>query len=286
MRSRQPEAPLALVTVAALVVGGCAGAIAASPPAGSGHSAATWSVSEVVDGDTIRVTMPTADETVRLIGINAPEGGECWADAATQALAGFLAVSEVILERDVSDRDRYGRLLRYVVTRDGADVGGLLIDGGHAWARSYPPDTSRDTAYRERQDLAQQAGLGLWAPDACGAATASIDPSSIHIEIHPDAAGDDSRNLNDEWVRFVNLDGRDLDLEGWMVRDESSSHRYRFEALVLAPGASVTLRSGCGTDSDTERYWCVTGSAVWNNGGDTVLLLDPLGNVVTQRRYP
>ncbi len=286
MLARKPETPLALVMLAALAVGGCAGAIAASPPAGSGYPAATWSVSEVIDGDTVRVTQPTTDETVRLIGINAPEGGECWADAATEALASFLAMGEVTLELDVSDRDRYGRLLRYVETPDGADVGGLLIDGGHAWARSYPPDTSRDAVYRERQDRAQQAGLGLWAPDACGAATASIDPSSIGIEIHPDAAGDDGRNLNDEWVRFVNLGTRDLDLEGWMVRDESSSHRYSFDPLLLPPGAGVTLRSGCGTDSDTERYWCVNGSAIWNNGGDTVLLLDPLGNVVAQRRYP
>jgi micrococcal nuclease len=286
MLARKPETPLALAMLAALAVGGCAGAIAASPPAGSGHPAATWSVSEIIDGDTIRVSQPTAVETIRLIGINAPEGGECWADVATEALSGLLAVRVVTLEQDLSDRDRYGRLLRYVATPDGADVGGLLIDGGHAWARSYPPDTSRDAVYRERQDRAQQARLGLWAPDACGAATPSIDPSAIGIEIHPDAAGDDSRNLNDEWVRFINLDDRDLDLDGWMVRDESSSHRYRFEGLVLPPGGSVTLRSGCGTDSAIERYWCVSGSAIWNNGGDSVLLLDPLGNVVAQRRYP
>jgi competence protein ComEC len=114
----------------------------------------------------------------------------------------------------------------------------------------------------------------------------SVDPASIAIEIHPDAAGDDSRNLNDEWVRFVNRSASDLDLAGWMVRDESSTHRYRFEELVLPPGGAVTLRSGCGTDTPSDRYWCVTGSAIWNNDGDSVLLMDPLGNVVAQLRYP
>jgi hypothetical protein len=115
---------------------------------------------------------------------------------------------------------------------------------------------------------------------------ASLDPASIVIQVHPDAAGDDSLNLNDEWVRITNQGDRDLDLEGWTVRDESSSHRYHFDALVLPPDASVTLRSGCGADTDTDRFWCVGGSAVWNNGGDTVLLLDPLGNIVAQLGYP
>jgi micrococcal nuclease len=244
-------------------------------------------VSQVIDGDTLRVAGPGPEDVVRLVGINAPGHGECWASEATAALAELVGVGPVRLERDVSDRDRYGRLLRYVITPDGEDAGGLLIDGGHAIARAYPPDTSRDAAYRERQRVAREAGRGAWARDACGAGPASrIDPDGIGIEVHPDAAGDDSQNLNDEWVRFTNLTADPLDLEGWMVRDESSSHRYRFDALVLAPGAPVTLRSGCGADTVTDRYWCVSGSAVWNNAGDTVFLLDPTGNVVAELGYP
>ena len=286
MRVPRPETGAHLALIAGLALGGCAGAIAASPQGGSQAPIAPWTVHEVLDGDTIRVTMSGSEETVRLIGINSPEDGECWAEEATLALAALLGPGPVGMARDVSDRDAFGRLLRYVSASDGQDVGGLLIDAGHAWARAYPPDTSRDASYRERQARAQAAGLGLWARDACGSPMASLDPGSILIGIHPDAAGDDSLNLNDEWVRFTNLADRDLDLEGWMVRDESSSHRYRFEALVLAPDASVTLRSGCGVDTDTDRHWCVSGSAVWNNGGDTVLLLDPLGNIVAQRGYP
>ena len=127
----------------------------------------------------------------------------------------------------------------------------------------------------------------MWARDACGSGPwVSIDPAAIGIEVHADAAGDDSRNLNDEWVRFTNHGAAPLDLGGWMVKDESSSHRYRFVDLVLQSGAAVTLRSGCGSDTDTERYWCTSGSAIWNNSGDTVFLLDPAGNVVAQLGYP
>jgi micrococcal nuclease len=286
MRVLRPEVGASLAFVATLGLSGCAGAIAASPPAGSPAPGAAWTLHQVLDGDTIRVTIPGSEETVRLIGINAPEDGECWADEATRALAALLGAGPVVMARDVSDRDRFGRLMRYVTSPAGEDVGGLLIDAGHVWARAYPPDTSRDASYRERQRRAQEAGLGLWAGDACGATMASIDPASIVIEIHPDAAGDDSLNLNDEWVRIINTGEEALDLEGWTVRDESSSHRYHFHGLVLAPDASVTLRSGCGTDSGTERYWCVRGSAVWNNDGDTVLLLDPLGNIVARLEYP
>lgn len=280
-------APTAIGVILGLLAASCAGLASASDPSPSVPADAAWTVTQVIDGDTLRVAGPAPEETVRLVGINAPEHGECWADQATAALVGIVGAGPVRLVRDVSDRDMYGRLLRYVTTAGGEDVGGLLIDGGDAIARAYPPDTSRDATYRERQRVAREAGRGAWARDACGAGPAStIDPASIGIDIHPDAAGDDAGNLNDEWVRFTNLASEPLDLDGWGVRDESSSHRYRFALLVLAPDASVTLRSGCGTDTDTDRYWCVAGSAIWNNAGDTVFLLDPEGNVVTELGYP
>lgn len=269
------------------VLAACGGQASGGAPRPSAPADVTWDVREVIDGDTLRVGRPGVEETVRLVGINAPERDECWASEATAALIAILAEGPVRLERDVTDRDRYGRLLRYARTSTGLDVGGLLIDDGAAIARAYPPDTSHDAEYRERQRVAREAGLGVWARDACGpSVTGSAGPTSIRIEAHPDAAGDDTANLNDEWVRFTNTGDAQVDLEGWTVRDESSSHRYRFSRLVLAPGAWVTLRSGCGIDTASERFWCVRGSAVWNNGGDTVFLLDPLGNIAAQAGYP
>jgi len=54
-------------------------------------------------------------------------------------------------------------------------------------------------------------------------------------------------------------------LNGWQVADESASHRDNFRNLILQPGAAVTLFAGCGTDTDVERFWCNSGSAIWNN---------------------
>jgi micrococcal nuclease len=245
-----------------------------------------WLVTEVVDGDTIEVAQGPRTMTVRLIGINAPEANECWADEATDALTELVGHGPVWLTVDTSDVDRYDRALRYVVNADGDDVGARLVEQGAAIATSYPPDTANDARYALLQAAARLDGRGLWAPEACGPRLSVVrTPAVVDIDIHPDAAGDDNVNLNDEWVRFVNAGDADLDLDHWTVADESASHRYTFAELVLPPGAAVTLFTGCGTDTESERYWCNADSAVWNNGGDTVFLRDPLGNIVASRSY-
>src|SRR5690606_30411238 len=72
------------------------------------------SVVSVIDGDTIVVGSGGLEERVRLIGINAPEPEECLAEEATQALDDLVSGSPVRLVPDASDRDGFGRLLRYV----------------------------------------------------------------------------------------------------------------------------------------------------------------------------
>ena len=103
-------------------------------------------------------------------------------------------------------------------------------------------------------------------------------------EIHADAAGDDRTNLADEYVVLTNRGDSPVDLSGWVLTDESGA-RYRFpDGVTLAPGDSVTVRTGSGTDTETDRYWGA-GRPVWNNDGDTVTLLRPDGGVVTEVPY-
>jgi len=45
----------------------------------------------------------------------------------------------------------------------------------------------------------------------------------------------------------------------------------------------VRIHTGCGSASATDLFWCVSGSAVWNNDGDTAFLTDTRGNVADQR---
>lgn len=249
----------------------------ASAPAGANR------VVEVIDGDTIDVTVDGgAVERVRVVGINAPERGECLADEATAWMEDRIGDEAVALVADRSDRDQYGRLLRYVEL-DGVDVGEMMVAQGLAMARRYPPDTARADRLDAAQASAEEASRGMWGPEACGAAPSGAGGLTIS-DVNFDAEGPDADNANDEWVQITNDGPERVDLDGWRLRDESASNRYDFPAgFGLAPGSTVTVRTGCGSDSATDLHWCASGAAVWNNDGDTAFLLDPAGNIVTQR---
>jgi micrococcal nuclease len=68
------------------------------------------------------------------------------------------------------------------------------------------------------------------------------------------------------------------------VHDEAGKTYTFADGTTLAPGASITLHTGDGTDTDAHRYWGRDG-AVWNNGGDTVTVRDASGDVVAERSY-
>ena len=252
-------------------------------PTGATEKTDSWRSTEIVDGDTLYVAGPAGELEVRIIGVNTPESGECFSEEATDALTELVDGNDLVLVADRSDVDQFGRALRYVETTDGVDVGAELVANGFAIARRYPPDDARAATYAAFQRDAQAEGRGLWASDACG--SSDLDGVDIVIDVNADAPGDDGANLNGEWVRFTNAGAETIDLDGWEVADESASHRYTFGDLRLEPGAEVTLFSGCGPDDEAARYWCVSGSAVWNNSGDTVFLRDRNGNIVTLLSY-
>lgn len=247
----------------------------------SGESVGDWFVVDVTDGDTIDVEGPSGFDEVRIIGINTPETGECLYDEATDALAAMVDGSYVELVADQTDHDQYGRLLRYVEV-GGIDAGAEMVATGHALARRYEPDVARADEYAALQSAAQEAGLGVWSSEACGAAVGGVD---ITIVVEADAPGDDNDNLNGEWVEITNESADEVDLDDWELADESASHRYRFEDVVIPAGETLIVFTGCGRDRDLRRYWCSTGSAVWNNSGDTAFLRDPSGNNVAFQPY-
>jgi micrococcal nuclease len=129
-------------------------------------------VVRVVDGDTVVVDLAGVRERVRYIGLDAPEVGnaengtiaECGGEAARAANEALVAGSEVGLERDVSDRDRFGRLLRHVWILSGEDrlVGALLLADGAVEARSYAPDTGRDGQLDALEREAREDRDGIW----------------------------------------------------------------------------------------------------------------------------
>ncbi len=240
----------------------------------------------VIDGDTFDyVDDAGASVRVRLIGIDAPERGECFADEATEELRRLLSAGVTFLEADTSEIDRYGRSLFYVHTSAGM-ANESMVRGGYAIARRFPPDTRHGDVLEAAASEAKATGRGLWSPTACGPQPPGALVAVVIIHVEYDAPGDDSANLNGEWVELENRGSAPIDFTGWSLRDESSSHRYEFPAgYVLGPAGSVRVHSGCGSDSADVLHWCESGSAIWNNDGDTAFVRDPAGNIVATLEY-
>lgn len=120
-------------------------------------------VAFVIDGDTIELT---TGERVRYIGVDTPEKGECYYTEATEFNRRLVRGKRVTLTRDVTDRDRYGRLLRYVSVSNGitsSDVSRTLIRQGYGLTIYIEPDVSRYRSYRADEAFAIQAKSGLWS---------------------------------------------------------------------------------------------------------------------------
>lgn len=133
----------------------------------------TWAtVTYVWDGDTFDIDTDgdgLTDDRVRPIGIDTPEvsfGVECYGPEAKTRAKELLDGQRVALERDVSDRDDWDRLLRYVYLPHGQWINGTLVREGFARVTIYPPDDRYSVALYALEDLAIAEGAGGWA--ACG----------------------------------------------------------------------------------------------------------------------
>lgn len=248
-------------------------------PAVARPSGTTAVLSYVFDGDSIEVQADGRTVEVRLIGINAPEGDECFGERSRAALVTALDTSSLVLvEGADDDTDQYGRLLRYVYV-DGENVNGRMLADGNAV--TLQGDHRYNDSFVEIGDLAAAGGYGMWAPDVCGTAP----PAGVKIvEVAYNPPGPDDDRLNDESVTIGNEGTATVDLSDWTLRDESSQNRYVFHGVELAPGDQVAVRSGCGTDATGTVHWCADRS-VWSNGGDTAILQDPNGSVVDRWMY-
>lgn len=128
------------------------------PPAGEELA----SVTRIVDGDTIEVSMNDVTYRVRYIGINTPEVGQPCADEATAFNTSLVSDQVVRMVKDVSETDRFGRLLRYVYVGD-LFVNAELVAQGYAQAATYPPDVAYAALFVQLEAEARTAGRGCWA---------------------------------------------------------------------------------------------------------------------------
>lgn len=125
----------------------------------------------MVDGDTIVVEIDGVEERVRYIGIDTPESvdprrpAECLGREASDYNRDLVDGKTIALEKDVSETDAFGRLLRYVWL-DGHLVNARLVRDGYAVAATFPPDVRYADLFAGLQAEARAAGVGLWG-SAC-----------------------------------------------------------------------------------------------------------------------
>lgn len=132
-------------------------------------------VSRVIDGDTIKVFLNNEPVTIRLIGIDTPEVNtnrsdiECFGIEASERAKNLMTGKNVYLEVDESqsDRDRYGRLLRYIWLDDGTNINEKMIADGYAYEYTYAMPYKYQKEFRNAQVRAQTNKLGLWADTTC-----------------------------------------------------------------------------------------------------------------------
>ncbi len=143
-------------------------------------------VIRVVDGDTIVVEVDGVQEKVRLIGVDTPEvvdsrkTVECFGKEASAFTTNLLTPTwkprfqvgtnvRVRLESDSSqeDRDRYGRLLRYVFLADNTLVNKTIIAEGYGHEYTYRTPYLYQAEFKTAERIARENQKGLWAVGIC-----------------------------------------------------------------------------------------------------------------------
>ena len=118
-------------------------------------------VVEVIDGDTLRLN---DGSVVRLLSIDAPEKGEYYYADAKNKLAELVKGRRIRLIRDESDRDRFGRLLRYVYVDD-VLVNLELVKEGYAKVDVRKPDCLFEEELLKAERIAKILEIGIWAKE-------------------------------------------------------------------------------------------------------------------------
>jgi endonuclease YncB( thermonuclease family) len=298
-----------LITVAAVPVS--AATTPCRPGAGS-PSCLVWTgrVTVVADGDTPFVDVygdgTSTPTRIRLIGVQAMEQtvyhpdpkkrrGECHALAATARLEQLVKAGGGVVRmtaQHAASTSR-GRPLRSIAVRINGrwhDVGLDLIRNGYALWLPIPDEWAWNPAYRLAAQQAARAGKRMYDTDTCGAGP--NQSARVGLQVNYDAEGDDSVNVNGEWMRVVNNSSVSLPLAGWWVRD-SGLRRYTFPAGTVAPArGSIYVHVGKGRATATDKYWGQSAPLFANPTfderaiGDGGYLFDPRGDLRAWMLYP
>lgn len=138
-------------------------------PVALGETGERAVVAKVIDGDTVELEN---GQKVRLVGIDTPETVDlhrpvgCFGKEASKEVKRLLAGKEIIMQKDISDTDKYERLLRYIYLplENGQTlfVNDYLVREGFARVYTYPPDVKFNEQFVKADREARENQRGLW----------------------------------------------------------------------------------------------------------------------------
>lgn len=227
-------------------------------------------VSRVVDGDTIQMAN---GDVVRLIGLDAPEKDHPYSDDVVESLRSLEGTS-VRLEKDKTNKDRYGRYLRYVFLGDKL-VNLEMVREGMAYAYIVSPDVKYEREILEAESLARSSKSGIWKE--------SKYSGCVRLgKFHYNAAGDDEKNLEDEFFTMENSCDSDISSSEWKVRNSRTA--FSMPEFSIPPGETLKVSSGTGNGSGLHVF-LRSERPIWNNKADTIYVRDEDGDIVFSRSY-
>lgn len=274
-------------------------------------------VVHIDDGDTVDVDLESGGVVrVRFIAIQAMElteyhhevngqvspqiRGYCHGPSATRRLHSLVYGKRVRLSARFASSRKGSRLARFVAVQQGGrwvDVGGIMIAEGYTLLSVNPVEYGRNREYRVLAQQAARTGAHLWNTDACGSGPSQS--ARIRVGVRWDAAGDDGRNVNGEWIRISS--SRSVSLARWWVRDAAmrGNHGllYRLPTGArVSPSRPVYVHVGKGrahTTSKARHYYMGQSAPIFENVtkaptylGDGGYLFDPDGDLRAWQQYP
>ena len=243
----------------------------------------TGKVVEVIDGDTIRVLLPSGLQTVRYTGIDTPEVTRFVTIIGHQAYdrnAELVLGNQVTLYPDLEDSDRNGRLLRYVFVGE-VFINQLLVSEGLAEEQPYEPNVACRAQLLAAENIARQQGLGIWQVTLNRPAGPLSNPPSQTIGGHylPGSIFISAVDKQKEVVTLTSNSDAEIDLKGWYLVSERGDQLCELSGSLPA-GQSVQVYSQRGKDGIS----CNSPDAIWSNSAeDPAALYDPAGTLIDRR---
>ena len=208
-------------------------------------------ITNIVDGDTIDVFINNITRRVRLLGINTPEKGERGFEEATNFLKQFENKT-IVLERTIEDKDKYERLLRYIIYKNRL-LNEEILKKGLAHFYSYNKD-KYDNNLLEAEEWARNNELGIWEK--------SKDMCSNCINLF------ELEEIEPEFIVLENKCNFECNLSSWIVKDDAS-FKLKLNFSILT----------------SSQYQIDILGRVFNDAGDSFYLRDEKGLLVEFYRY-